>query len=1068
MSVPSAKAYAELEAQLAARDGELALREAELNAERTESAARARELEVSQAYQSATAEVLKVIGSSAADAQPVFEKILDSCGALFNVREMMIGLVSDDGQVHAAAWRGDRMRHVAQVLPRPLEETLTGLAIAERRTLHTPDAAQRLETLLPGQRNVFERIGNFSNLCAPILHDGLGIGAIELWCVPPRPFPDKEIALLTTFADQAVIAIENARLFKETQETLEQQVALTEVLSAISRSRGDLQPIFDVLAEQALTLSACGVSVIATFDGDMMGPVAYRNAPDFQQFRDRLEVLNNRELPAKPDRRFVTGRAILDKAVVQMPNVETDTEFGFPEDAREMGLVSCLAVPFLREDECVGAIFLGRREAGELSERQIKLLTAFADQAVIAIENARLIKETEEALEQQTATAEVLQVISSSPTSTQPVFQAIAERARAVSGYDFCNIVSYDGEFMRLEASVGLTAKDLTKIRGSFKGGLADGAHKPSHGSAVGRALLTGKLVNIADHMTDLDFEHSAVPALQRNRALVAVPLVHNGRTIGGLTLGRAQPGEAPEKLIRLLQTFADQAVIAIENARLFRETQEALQKQTAMSGILEVISTSRADVRPVYEKILDACASLLDSEELVILNEYEGIIQCMAHRGSPGFARLLDSHYPRPVGESAHSTLVSLGRTHHIPSLAALPQMPSPVFLAVYETIGDCSYLTAPLLDGGNFLGALNCLRHPPRPFTNREADLLMGFADQATIAIQNARQFNETREALEQQTATAEVLQVISSSPTSTRPVFEAIAERARAVSGYDFCNIASYDGEWIHLEASIGMTSGELTGIRDFFRAGVKPTRASAIGRAILTGKIVAIADHTTDAEFEPFLAGLRYRALAGVPLIHNGHTLGALTLGRVQPGEAPEKLLRLLQTFADQAVIAINNVGLFKATQEALEHQTATTEVLRVIGSSVADAKPVFEKILDSCKALFGVDELMVSLMDDDGQLHVGAARGLMMERLAKAMPMPLEETVAMRLIIEKRTPHIPDVGVIRDEAPSSFRYIHDEIGNFSCIAAPLLRDGRGIGTIGLMRFPPKPFTDKEIA
>ena len=200
--------------------------------------------------QTATADVLQVIGRSVSDAAPVFDKILDSCQHLFATEQLGIFLAGDDGQVRMGAWRGSALDAIARTFPKPLDETMTGRIIRERRTLHLPDAAAMPDAPL-AVRSVVDLIGNFSVAWAPMLWEDRGVGSIAVLRQPPKPFTDKELALLKTFADQAVIAIQNARMFNETQEALERQTATAEVLRVISESPTDVQPVLDAVAERA-------------------------------------------------------------------------------------------------------------------------------------------------------------------------------------------------------------------------------------------------------------------------------------------------------------------------------------------------------------------------------------------------------------------------------------------------------------------------------------------------------------------------------------------------------------------------------------------------------------------------------------------------------------------------------------------------------------------------------------------------------------------------------------------------------------------------------------------------
>ena len=843
----------------------------------------------------------------------------------------------------------------------------------------------------------------------------------------------------------------------ELEESRAYQSAIVDILRVISDSSTDVRPVFDAIVEWAMALCSARVGSVTRVEGAFLHLMALKglSLEGATAFRAAF--------PQKTTSETLHARAVLACEPVQILDLEEEsgylmTRIFYGDD--DIG--GALCVPLLREGLCIGTIAIARREKGAFPDRLVSLLQTFAAQAVIAIENARLFKETREALEQQTATAEVLQVISNSPTSTQPVFEAIAERALVVSGYDFCVLTRYDGESMAYGASAGLTDADAEELHLKF-------VRTPSRATALGRAILTGTSQNIADFTLDSEYKPAFSSLFHRYRSGVAVPLVQTGRIIGALAVGRTQVGKAADNLVTLLQTFADQAVIAIDNVGLFKATQEALERQTATAEVLRVIGSSVADAQPVFEKILDSCQALFGVENVGIqLVHDDGHLYSVAVRGV--VAEATATFLPRPVAETTTAVAIRERRAMHTPDVGKILELNesyTPFLRSMHDLIGNYSGLIAPLLREKRGIGSILLARSPPKPFTDKEIALLMTFADQAVIAVENARLFKETQEALERQTATAEVLQVISSSVADAEPAFEKILESVEhLIEGDIHALFRNVDGQ-THLWAQ-----RDKSGARRL--SAYYPVPADRNTHALIGAEkpVIHIPDSSALESAPPYVQRMTRELGPGsaisAPLRWKGAWIGALSVLRIPPRPFNEKESALLRTFADQAVIAIQNSQMFRDTQEALEQQTATSEVLKVISSSISDAQPVFEKILDSCGVLFDVDEMIVVLAGDDGQLHTGAVRGPMMETAAKANPQPLDQTQAGRVIIEKRTFHIPDSGTMRDELAPSFRLIHDRIGNFSNIVAPLLRDGSGIGAIGLMRFPPKPFTDNEIA
>ena len=1000
--------------------------------------------------QTAISDVLRVISESPSDVQPVFDAVTQRAMALCDAR---IGVATRfDGQrMHLTSLHGVSQdtfdaTQVAFPMP-PARNSLNGRAVLECATVQIPDMPADPEyTMFAAQETG-------SGLAVPLMREGRVVGTLMVARKETGFFPEKLVSLLETFADQAVIAIENVRLFNETRDALERQTATAEILRVISSSPTDVQPVFEAIADRSMALCDAQWGMTTRFDGELIHVGAIRGpAPGV------VETVRA-AFPMKPGPDLMVAQAILDRAPAQTADMLATPDYNDAiRDAlrRDAQYHSALAVPMLREGQVIGSIGVARTKPGVFPDKLVSLLETFAAQGVIAIENVRLFNETQEALQRQTATAEILRVISSSPTDLQPVFETIADRAMALCGASVGLVTRVDGEQAHLVVLKGVSEEAAVPIRAAFPMPL-------DRGSLSTRAVLERAPVQIKDFLADPDISEPVKEAARHGapRSGLAVPMLLEGKVIGTILVSRLDSGLFPDELVGLLETFAAQAVIAIENARLFNETEEALEQQTAISDILRVIAESPTDVQPVLEAIADHAARLCDAASASIFLSGDDRLRHVASRGPlADQAMSVDSFRIDRTSTSGRAFLDC--RTVHVDDMQAEAEE-FPLGFEFAQRLGFRTIVVAPLLREGQSFGTIQLRRQEVRPFSARERALLRTFGDQAAIALENVRLFNETKEALEQQTATAEVLRVISSSVDDTAPVFEKILDSCEHLFATEELGIFFVNDGQVHVGAYRGEALEAVT------RTFPKPLDETATGVAIRKRNTVNYRSVRNDVDVPPTLIAIADHigdfSIAIAPMLWEDQAIGSILTVRIPPNPFTDKEIALLTTFADQAVIAIQNARLFNETKEALEQQTATAEVLRVISGSVADTEPVFEKILDSCERLFDTEQLGILLVRDE-QIHVGALRGPDVAPVSKLFPVPFDGSALALAIRMLHIVHYPDVSAVVD-LPSGLRNLYDQIGNFSFMLAPMLWEGRGVGSINLIRQPPKPFSEKEI-
>jgi signal transduction histidine kinase len=886
------------------------------------------ELARAREQQAAVAAVMRTMSAAPTDLDATLDAILTAAVRLCRAAQGYVYVL--DGDVYRMsralgtdkefeAWQSDH--------PLPIGDRgkATTRAALLGKPLHIPDVLKDPEYTYSEAQ---ERGNIRASLSVPLVKDGIAVAVLAMWRNTPEPFTEEEIALVSTFADQALIAFENVSLASATKDTFEQQFATSAVLQAITAASTDLRPVFQVIVDQAVRLCAADMAGFWLRDGDEHVVVATAGrwpnvAGEGQQVGDRAPIY-----PANT----LIDRAMLDRRTFHLPQMSSEDARTLlrPELSREQWLkrygpngtevgwgMARLAVPVIRDGAALGTIRVARNVEGPFSPRQVQLVESFATQAAIAIENVRLAKETKDSLDRQTAISEILGVMSHSPEDVQPVLDVIAKSARRYCGAE---------DAMLIVAEHGRIVANAHDGNVAWVAGIGDSIDRSLPAM---RAIVDREIVHLPDLQGATDGEWTRARDIGIRygiRTVLSMPLLHSGEAVGSMTLRRQEQKPFTDSEIALLRTFAEQAVIAIGNVRNFNETKASLERQTALSEVLRVIAASPTDVQPVLDAIAQSAARFCGAIDVSVRLVRGEDLSVVAHHGPHAEGAVIKIDRTAIGGRA-----VLERRTIYVADIQAPEGAPFVQSRARLAGSGIRGLLASPLLREDVAIGVIVLRTTDTTGFDARQVQLVEAFARQAVIAIENVRLFNETKESLDRQTAISDVLRTISGTVFDLEPTLRAVVQNAARLVGADL----AWMSRRVYVEAAASFTppgtarwarTPELEALFSRVTPDVPPRVAlptgSLMSRLISTGESVNFIDIQQEPELvrsSPTVNATGARSVLGVVVRSEDAMLGAFVLARLEVKPFSERDLQLAETFADQAAIAIKNVELFNEIQ-----------------------------------------------------------------------------------------------------------------------------------------------------
>ncbi len=953
--------------------------------------ARLFEAEQQRAAELAVINSVQVGLASKLDFKGIIDLVGDKLRDIFDAQVTFIALVDHDTKMVQLPYYVEDGKHFNEE-PFPLGAGLTSHVVVSRKQLIINEGFLEIAIKLGSKPTGSGKICK-SWVGIPIIVAERVMGIISLQNYEREgAFPESDVNLMTTIASSLGIALENARLFDETQRLFQaeqQRVAELQIVNSIQQglsAKLDFQSIIDLVGDQVRAITKAHSVFIAL----------YNKTTELVSWPYWVFGDGRIESPSEPLSKNITRRILYATEPLNLGTAEEILAHdAIPPEGFTVGK-SWLGVPFSIGAAMLGALTIHDEHEHAFSDSDVRLLQTLANSMSVALENARLFDEVQrknveitEALEQQTATSDILRVIAESPTDVEPVLNVISEHALKLCNASFSAVYLSDGKTIEMTSVRGFN-EDAVKV-------IQHGYPRPldRNGGYSARSILDMTIVQVTDVQSDPDAPQIArdIAHAQGFRSAMFVPMLREGIAIGAIGVAGQQAGPFSEKQINLLKIFADQAVIAIENVRLFNETSRLLKETEQRAAELAIINSvqeglaSKLDMPSIYDLVGDKIQEIFDNKGVAIvsydherrLNQYRYVNEKgrrfeVEPNPFTGFAyHLINTRQPLLINEDVQTRFAEFGRT-------TLP-----------GTELSKSILAVPLSTGSKVTGEL-VIYDTERENAISESDLrlLQTLGNSLSVALENARLFDEVQknnveisEALEQQTATSDILRVIAESPTDVQPVLDVIAKHAARLCNGVICSVYQYDGKMLYLSAHEGFTPEAVEEARrDYPRPLDQEGGVSAL--TIMERQTVHIPDAWHDLRVPElshrFMKALNVDSLLFLPLMREGEAIGAIGVGKSGTTPYTEKQIELVKTFADQAVIAIENVRLFNETKRLLQETEDRAVELAIINSvqeglaSKLDMQAIYDLVGDKIREIFDAQAVIISSYDHSTEMQ----------------------------------------------------------------------------------------------